>query len=827
MRRSLSRALLCLLVLIHWPPGAAARDPGAQPSATSATSPDPASAPPQAIEFGAIALRINEDERFIEEARARAAARDASPALARRLGQIERAVQDKAALFRDTDLTALPVQRLESLERHWRFDARQFAAWRQDATDATAPYADAAAALSRKRAEWSLTRAGAADAGIPPPLVARIDALIASANAAESALSRPLLAHIELGRRGNRVEAAIAAGQKAVEAAIADIDARILRLDSPPLWAVSRLPAERERALDSLGVGLAIELRFLDQYRAADAGNQRALSVLQVLLLVGLLWLWWQARRGRIPLAGSQRFAAVLARPLSAWLLLAMAGVLLFEPNAPLVMHELAMLVALVPVVRMLPPAVRARYGAWPIVAAALYLVARGSFLVAADALYYRIYLLAIAIIGASMTLWMVWRTHAQQGVGFGHLVLRRGASAAIALFLVAAVANVVGNLSLAETLANGVIDGGFIAIALYSTVNVATTLLQVGAHYAAGSGLPLLGRVAQGIAARADRWLGVAAAIAWVALTMQQFRLFRPAYDAVSAVLGHAFEFGELSISLGNIAVFFIAVAIAVLAARTVRYLLRDEVLPRMSLPRGVDNSIASLSYYALLMVGFLVALSAAGFKVSQLAVLFGALGVGIGLGLQGVITNFVSGLILMFERPIQPGDVIDIGGTNGRVRDIGMRSTTVSTFEGADVVVPNGMLIAEKLTNWTLLDRRRRLDVPVGIAYGSDVAAAMSLMLEVARGTTGIANAPSPVVLFTAMGASALEFSVRAWTHEYDDALLVHSALVQRLHAALVEHGFEIPFPQQDVHVRTLPDEVRTPSSHPAEDEGDPSHA
>ena len=115
------------------------------------------------------------------------------------------------------------------------------------------------------------------------------------------------------------------------------------------------------------------------------------------------------------------------------------------------------------------------------------------------------------------------------------------------------------------------------------------------------------------------------------------------------------------------------------------------------------------------------MIALAAAGFQLSELAIIIGALGVGIGFGLQNVVNNFVSGLILMFERPIQPGDVIEVSGTSGKVREIGMRATTLTTFEGADVVVPNGTLLSEKLINWTLSDMNRRLDVNVGVAYGT----------------------------------------------------------------------------------------------------------
>ena len=171
-------------------------------------------------------------------------------------------------------------------------------------------------------------------------------------------------------------------------------------------------------------------------------------------------------------------------------------------------------------------------------------------------------------------------------------------------------------------------------------------------------------------------------------------------------------------------------------------RGVLSEDVLPRMSLPRGVANSASTMTYYLLLMLGLMVALAAAGFEVSQLALVLGALSVGIGFGLQTVVNNFVSGLILMFERPIQPGDTVELSGTVGTVRDIGMRATTFTTFEGADVVVPNGMLLSEKLINWTLSTNTRRIDIPVGVAYGSDPERVRALLTEVAQRTERCRN-------------------------------------------------------------------------------------
>jgi len=228
------------------------------------------------------------------------------------------------------------------------------------------------------------------------------------------------------------------------------------------------------------------------------------------------------------------------------------------------------------------------------------------------------------------------------------------------------------------------------------------------------------------------------------------------------------------------------------------------------MSLPRGVANSVSSLSYYALLLAGLFTALAAAGFEISQLAIVVGALGVGIGFGLQNVVNNFVSGLILMFERPIQPGDVVEITGTSGKVREIGMRATTLTTFEGADVVVPNGTLLSEKLINWTLSNMNRRLDVAVGVAYGTDPKKVLDLLMEVTKSTSGVAAEPEPTILFAGFGASSLDFSIRAWTNDFADWVRIRSNLTVRVHDAIVEAGIEIPFPQQDLHVRSISPEA-----------------
>jgi small-conductance mechanosensitive channel len=302
------------------------------------------------------------------------------------------------------------------------------------------------------------------------------------------------------------------------------------------------------------------------------------------------------------------------------------------------------------------------------------------------------------------------------------------------------------------------------------------------------------------------NRLVMFGALLAWIIVMLNEFRVARPLFGATKRILTFPLEAGQISVTLGSILLFFFSIYVAFWVARTVRLVLRDEVLPKMDLPRGVGNSVSSLSYYGLVLAGLMVALAAAGFETSQFALVFGALGVGIGLGLQGVVNNFVSGLILMFERPIQPGDVVEVSGTSGKVREIGMRATTLTTFEGADVVVPNGTLLSEKLINWTLSDMNRRIDVEVGIAYGSDPRRVLELLREVALGTPGISPEPEPAIVFKGLGAHSLDFGVRAWTNDFGDWVTIRTEMTARVYEALRREKIEIPFPQQDLHLRSV---------------------
>jgi len=292
----------------------------------------------------------------------------------------------------------------------------------------------------------------------------------------------------------------------------------------------------------------------------------------------------------------------------------------------------------------------------------------------------------------------------------------------------------------------------------------------------------------------------------AWLIFTLQSFRIYRPLSSLLVSVLTHEYQLGELSLSLGNLVSFAAAAWAAFWLAKTIRLVLSEDVLPALSLPRGVGNSISSLSYYSVLFLGLLAALAAAGFHVGQLTIVFGALGVGIGFGLQDIVRNFVAGMILMFERPIQRGDTVEVAGMTGRVSEIGLRATIVTTFDGADVVVPNGMLLADKLVNWTLSGTRRRVNLDISTGYGADPQQTIDLLVSIARTVEGISFTPAPAAIMTGLVPGALEFNVRAWTTDRADWVEVRSKLAVKIRDGLAEAGIQVPMPQRDLHLRSV---------------------
>lgn len=806
-----SHRWLCLLILSLWfasPATAAINPKQILSSVTGQVSGDGSEVVP--LSAREIPAQADTDEQFADEVRQRAATPAATTSLDARISTLASGVSVLARRMRTVDLARVPVMRLESLRRNWKFYDRQLAEWQREADRVLDSYSADAAQLAARRAVWLATRKRAQDAGIAPALLQRVDDVLRRLDAADRALSRPLERQIELGRRGNAVANSIEAGLLAVDAASTSFDFHLALRDSAPLWKAWGDPRYSAGAMSAARGAIGLEREFLRRYLEASRDRLLVHGAFALLVLPALLWLRGRSRKLVAEDPALESSTQALRRPVSAWLVLVLVATLFFQSDSPILLHELALLIAVIPVLRLLPREIFDLLGPWPYAATVLYILQRAGVLFVSQPLWHRMHLLVVTLATLGVLVWIIVYAKRRRGTARARPIERAarlfGLLGVIAL-AVSAVANLFGNVSLAELLTRGTLDSGYVGLVLFAGASVLGSIIRhlLARRSPAPHALAVAERAAPLLETLA-RLIRYATAAAWALLTLNEFRILRPIVEWLRRVLTASFGLGEISLTLGNLLLFVAAVYIAFWVARLTRTILRDEVLGRMPLPRGVANSVSTLTYYAMVLVGFFIALAASGFEVGQLAIIIGAVGVGVGLGLQNVVNNFVSGLILMFERPIQPGDVIEITGTTGKVSEIGMRATTLTTADGADVVVPNGTLLSEKLVNWTLRDTSRRVDVDVGVPYGSDPRQILDLLRQVALSAPGIVAYPAPEVFLLRFGPSSLDFGVRAWT-DFATSATVRTDLAVRVHDALKGAGIGVPVPQQSLHIQRTP--------------------
>jgi small-conductance mechanosensitive channel len=434
-----------------------------------------------------------------------------------------------------------------------------------------------------------------------------------------------------------------------------------------------------------------------------------------------------------------------------------------------------------------------------------------------------RILLLAFSVTGILFFYWLL-RNRPAAGViknQFVYRLLRGIIYLFIAMLAVALIANLVGAFNLAEFFTLAPIEIFLAALAVFVTTKVIGTLVYLFLISQLLHKLNFIREDFQIIFRKTTRIFNI---ILWLFFSTVALRILlikEAVFDWGREALTTGWKIGAVDITPASILIFIFVIWIAVVITRLITRILDKDVFVRVTVAKGVPSTIIMLLKVVLITGGFFLAAAAAGMKLTNLSIVLGAFSVGIGFGLQNIFNNMVSGLILAFERPIKVGDVVQVGELVGIVLNIGLRSSVVKSYDGAEVIVPNGNLISDQMINWTRSDSKRRMDHRVGVAYGTDPEKVLAILESVAVENEKVDKYPKPLPLFIGFGDSSLDFRLLSWT-DVDHRFTVESQINVAINRKLKEAGIAIPFPQRDLHIRS--DATGSSSRNTVSEEGQP---
>lgn len=361
-------------------------------------------------------------------------------------------------------------------------------------------------------------------------------------------------------------------------------------------------------------------------------------------------------------------------------------------------------------------------------------------------------------------------------------------------VFAFSAVANAMGYVGLSRFVGDVLLNALYLALIMFGLERVFEGVIIALMRVRPLSSLSMVANHRALFRGRLRTVLSVLGLLFWGYVILDGLTLRRAVFDLVERALNAGFNIGGAQVSLGGVLLFVIVLWGSFALSKVIMFILDEDVYPRVTLARGLPYAISTLIHYLVLLGGFFVGLSVLGIDMTKFTIVVGAFSVGLGFGMQNVVSNFVSGLILLFERPANVGDMLEVAGHLGELRHIGLRASVIRVTDGSEVIVPNSLLTSQQVVNWTLSDQRRRIELELPVGYDCDPAKVVKIMLEVAAQHPDVLKHPAPQALLTALGPKDMKFELRLWTQHYAGASVLRSALNLNLVSALRNNGIRI---------------------------------
>ncbi len=555
-----------------------------------------------------------------------------------------------------------------------------------------------------------------------------------------------------------------------------------------------------ERMVDGVQAAFQLDLEFFKR--------QGWLLVLQAILVFGLIYLF-----AMLELSTSQKtddWQFIFQRPIAAALFVALAAPRLFYVTPPPALLQLVIvIIATASAARLACQLLQEGNQRTLIYALAGFFVTSKALTTFAMPLsLYRVFLVLVTLVGIPFFSWIGRRhkKHFQGSVDHYLLWLRLGQ----AILVTSLIAQISGYATFSQNLIESSIGTVFLmlfALMALRIVEGAVELFFLSTVISSTRFVKNLGPQTT------QRFTRIAKGIIFVATTLYLLEIWG-LFDSIGAawntLMAIEYSIGEFHVSVKMLFLILIVLYTSMLISWFIQSFLESQVFFGKPIDRGVRDAIKKLTHYAVVLVGFLVAMTMSGIDLQNFAILAGAFGIGIGFGLQDIVNNFVSGLILLFERPVKVGDAVIIDGQWGAISKIGMRSTVVETWDRSELIVPNSQMISEKVLNWTLSSNVSRVTVKVGVRYGSDLGKVVEILNAVGDGHSSVVSDPPPSAIFTEFGDSSINFELRVWVDDIKNRLALISDLGIAIDREFRKAGIEIPFPQRDLHLKSMAPEI-----------------
>jgi potassium efflux system protein len=785
--------------------------PATPSQADKAASPSPAPTPTPilAIPLAQVADQTEELDRTLREI-----SRSLTPDPGLRAEDTEENAQTREISQRARQVEELlagmaSMMQLQDEDRYWRALEDEFARKRKLLTASAAAIEEKIRWLNAEQARWEATAEQVREATGLEIVAQRVEAELDAIHTLHSEAQEQLNKLVTRQNRISEHDREISAVLRKLGEEHERLRGRLFERDSQPLWAVRELHAYDQPISGMIHFsvirGFAGTTNFLRLHQALLLGM--AIMYVFVLLFAFRFRNYAAAEDKRdVMIDGWQ----VFKRPFSIALLITLLTTIGITASAPTGVSFIVCLLYLVPVLRLLPgltqPAIRK-----PLYALCVFYALEWTHLAFQFRAVFKRELFALIILFAFVVFtWLARpsRLKMQSVPAWRRRMLSAGIYVGLFLLAASVIANVFGFVSLSQIFGVGVLFSVFTCALLYTLVRVLHLGILMVVSSSWFQSLPDI----QGVAI--ERWGGrilvLAALLVWLDVNLYLFTLRSSIVASLQSTLEYPISFGKVQITLGGTLNLVLFLLLGYAVANAVSFILGKILLPKLSLRGGMAYAISRVAYYVLLGGLFFAGLVNTGFELNKFTLITGALGLGVGFGLQNIVNNFASGLIILFERPIRIGDTVEVSGVVGTVRRIGARSSTVLTFQGAEVIFPNSNLLSNQVTNWTLSSTRRRVEIPVSVSYGTDPEVVIHCLTEIATSNPHVLVHPRPETLFLGFGESALNFELRFWA-----AQALWFELKSQIGLLILESfrkaEIEIPYPQRDLHFRGIQSPVK----------------